>query len=427
MFFLCKKNIYSFKIISSDDEKYVASELSPTSKEASNFYSYLSEDSEVYTVSKTRFVTSFFKRISKRPHSEDILNEILPGVFFVSAIVFSICFFYGKMGVYPSLTATTGFFVSAMPITSIFVITLPLIAANNACKKIDSTIIGDSVAEEYSTASVISFEDTELFPESKVVMTNMKVYHNMRIDQIIVELAKLFSHLGGPLKGLFLKAVDGVFEEHTVIKVLESAENGLMIAADGVDYYLGNAEFMISHSHSCEKEENDELYEKNGGSVMFFGANNVVVAKFYFKYTPQKGFKRLLNHMYNCGLCIGIKTLDPNINNNLLAYHADGSQCPISILKASSPEEIVSIQEKVDTGIVSKRSLGAFLKAFMLCDKARHSIKSNGIIMLSGSLLTAILMIFISVTGSIIDFTPYHAFFFQILWSCAIFLLSFLK
>ncbi len=423
----CKKNYSSFEIISTDERKFVASELSSTSKEASNFYSFLSEDSDVYTVSKTIFVSSFFKRISKRPKSEDILNAIIPGVFFISAAIFSICFFYKNYGLYSSFTASTAFVASSMPAVSIFVITLPIVAANNSCKKFDSTIIGDSVAEEYSNASVISFEDVELFPESKVVMTNMKVYHNMRIDQIIVELAKLFSHLGGPLKGLFSKAVDGIFEEHSVIKIIESAENGIMIAADGIDYYLGNGEFMRSHSLSYEDDENDFQYERNGGSVMVFGANNVVAAKFYFKYTPQKGFKKLLSHMYKCGLCIGIKTLDPNINNTLLAYHADGSHCPISILKSASPEELMSIQEKCDSGIVSKRSLGAFLKAFMLCDKARHSIKSNGIIMIAGTCLTALMMIFISFTGGITNFSSNHAFLLQLLWSCAVFILTFLK
>ena len=150
---------------------------------------------------------------------------------------------------------------------------------------------------------------------------------------------------------------------------------------------------------------------------MIFGANSVVAAKFYFKYVPQKGFKKLLEHMYKSGLCIGIKTLEPNINNDLLYYHADGSQCPISTSKTSS----------VDSGIISNRSLGAFLKAFMTCDKARHSIKSNGIIMITGSVLTSIMMIFISITGGIVNFFPTHAFLLQLLWSMAVFILSFWK
>lgn len=423
----CKKDLNCFNIISTDERKYVASELSPTSKEASSFYSYLSEDSDVYTVSKTNFVSSFFQRISGRPKSEDILNAVIPGIFFVSVAIFSICFFYKEMSVYNAFTAACAFITSAMPSSCIFLITLPLISANISCKRFDSAIIGDTIAEEYSTASVISFEDIELFPESKVVMTNMKVYHNMRIDQIIVELARIFSHLGGPLKSLFIKAVDGVFDEHRVIKIIKSTENGIMIAADGVDYYLGNGDFMRSNSLSYEDDQDDHIYERNGGSVMIFGANNVVAAKFYFKYTPQKGFKKLLDHMYKCGLCIGIKTLDPNINNNLLAYYADGSRCPISILKSASPEELSSVYDRVNSGIVSKRSLGAFLKAFMLCDKARHSIKSNGIVMLSGICLTALMMLFMSVTGGISDFSSSHAFLLQLLWTCAIFLLSFLK
>ncbi len=422
-----KKNLSCFKIISTDKEKFAAAELSPASKEASSFYSYLLEDSDVYTVSKSRFVSSFFKRISKKPKSEDILNAIIPGVFFISTIIFSICFFYGKMSVYDSFTALTAFILSAMPAASFFVISIPLVSANRICNKIDSAIIGESVAEEYANASVISFEDIELFPPDKVTMKDMKVYHNMRIDQIVVELAKLFSHIGGPLKDFFAQSVNDVFEEHNVIKVLESSENGIMIAADGNDYYLGNGAFMRSHGLSYDEDEEDQKYERTGGSVMVFGANSVVAAKFYFRYVPQKGFKKLLEHMYKSGLCIGIKTLDPNINNDLLYYHSDGSQCPISILKSSAPEEITSKVSSVDSGIISNRSLGAFLKAFMTCDKARHSIKSNGIIMLTGSALTSIMMIFISITGGIVNFSPTHAFILQLLWSMAVFILSFWK
>lgn len=422
-----KKNLSCFKIISTEKEKFAATELSSASKEASSFYSYLLEDSDVYTVSKSQFVSSFFKRISKKPKSEDILNAIIPGVFFISTIIFAICFFYGKMSFYNSFTALTAFIMSAMPAASFFVISIPLVSANKICNKIDSAIIGESVAEEYANASVISFEDRELFPPDKVTMKDMKVYHNMRIDQIVEELAKLFSHIGGPLKEFFAQSVNDIFEEHNVIKILESSENGIMIAADGNDYYLGNGAFMRSHGLSYNEDEEDQKYERTGGSIMVFGANSVVAAKFYFKYVPQKGFKKLLENMYKSGLCIGIKTLDPNINNDLLYYHADGSQCPISILKSSAPEEITSKVPSVDSGIISNRSLGAFLKAFMTCDKARHSIKSNGIIMLTGSVLTSIMMVFISITGGIVNFSPTHAFLLQLLWSMAVFFLSLWK
>jgi len=423
----CKKDLYCFSIISTDEEKYAAAELSANSKEASSFYTYLLEDSDVYTVSKSSFISSFFKRISEKPKSEDILIAIIPGLFFVSATIFAICFFHGNMNIYSSFTASTAFLCAAMPATSFFVITIPLIRANLICKNLDSAIIGERAAEEYANASVISFEDLEIFPSNRVKMTNMKAYHNMRIDQIIVELSKLFAHIGGPLKSLFSDAVDGVIEEHTVIKVIESEENGLIIAADGVDYYLGNGSFMKSRGLLFEEEDEDRIYEKNGGSVMFFGANSILAAKLYFKYTPQKGFKKLLSDMYKCGLCIGIKTLDPNINNTLLAFHADGLECPISILKSESPADVTEHFETIDSGIVSKHSMRSFLKTFMLCDKARHSIKSNGIIMLSGVILTSLLMVFLSITGGISDFSSEHAFIFQTLWSLVIFILSFLK
>ncbi len=426
-FIKCKKDLYCFSVISSENVKYVASELSASSQEASKFYSYLIEDSDIYTASKTSFVTSFFKRISKTSKSEDILTAIIPGVLFASAIIFSVCFFVKSFSIYDSITGTVAFLCTALPLTSVFVISLPLFAANLSCKKINSAIIGDCAAEEYSNASVISFEDTEIFPEEKVKLTNIKAYYNMRIDQVVIELAKIFSYLGGPLKKLFSDAVSGVFEEHTVIKVIESAENGIMLAADGVDYYLGNGDFMRSHSLQYEDDEEDIAYINKGGSVMIFAANDVVAAKLFFKYKPQKGFRKLLRHMYESGLCVGIKTLDPNINNSLLSFHAADSQCPISILKVSDPKEIIATAEKIDSGIVSCKSLGSFLKAFMLCDKARHSIKSNGVVMLTGVVLTSLLLLFISFTGDILNFSPIYAFLFQIMWSLTVMILSFLK
>ncbi len=423
----CKKDLYCFSIISSEKVKYVASELSASSQEASKFYSYLIEDSDIYTASKTNFVSSFFKRISQTPKSEDILTAIIPGVLFSSAIIFSVCFFVKNFSIYDSITGTVAFLCTALPLTSVFVISIPLLAANISCRKINSAIIGDCAAEEYSNASVISFEDTEIFPQEKVKLTNIKAYHDTRIDQVVIELARIFSYMGGPLQKLFSDAVGGLFEEHTVIKVIESAENGILLAADGVDYYLGNGDFMRSHSLKYEDDEEDLAYISKGGSVMIFGANDVVAAKLFFKYKPQKGFRKLLSHMYESGLCVGIKTLDPNINNSLLSFYAADSQCPISILKVSDPKEIIATSEKIDSGIVSCKSLGAFLKAFMLCDKARHSIKSNSIVMLTGVILTSLLLLFISFTGDILNFSPIYAFLFQVMWSITILILSFLK
>ena len=99
---------------------------------------------------------------------------------------------------------------------------------NNATTKVDEKVLEEMLPylkEEYANASVISFEDRELFPPDKVTMKDMKVYHNMRIDQIVEELAKLFSHIGGPLKEFFAQSVNDIFEEHNVIKILESSES----------------------------------------------------------------------------------------------------------------------------------------------------------------------------------------------------------
>ena len=44
-------------------------------------------------------------------------------------------------------------------------------------------------------------------------------------------------------------------------------------------------------------------------------------------------------------MCVGIKTLDPNISNELLSRGITFDKCPIAILKAGGSEEVTGSEK----------------------------------------------------------------------------------
>jgi len=173
-------------------------------------------------------------------------------------------------------------------------------------------------------------------------------------------------------------------------------------------------------------DETDEVYSRNVGSVMYMAINDAVVAKIYVKYGINGEFDELLRSMHRAGVCVGIKTLDPNINNELLQKSIRYKQCPVAILKGGRPEDMNATVDKVDSGIVSTSSLHNFLKMFILCDRARHATKSNCIINIAAMLVAVFVVFFLAVTGSAGAYGSGSVLLFQLLWLLPSLAISFL-
>lgn len=420
----CKKDLHCFCTVASKRAKFTANALSGNTGEAGEFYKYLLESSELYTVKKASFVSGFFKRVNKRPESEDIFNFLLPANFAASVALFLTAFLVtGKL--YYAFSSAVLLFCAATPLTAFFMISLPVIAANLSAKKHGAAFVGNAVAEEYADAAVLSFADTEAFLPHLVSITSIKTYGSYPIDKLVVRLGMLFDYIEGPLKTVTAKMLDNIPKPES-IRLIDSAADGLYIAMDGCDYYLGKRSYMRHCKLEAPVDEADEVYSKNIGSVMYMAINDVVVAKVYIKYGVSDEFNELLASMHKAGVCVGIKTLDPNINNELLQKNIKYKGCPVAVLKGGRPEEMNATEEKIDSGIVSTSSLHAFLKMFILCDRARHATKSNVIINIAAMLVAMFAVFFLSLTGEAMAYNSVMVFLFQLLWLIPSVVMSFL-
>ncbi|MBQ9848948.1 MAG: hypothetical protein IJO64_07820 [Clostridia bacterium] len=423
--YMCARKDYKcFRILASKRPKYTACGLTGGTKEADEFYKYLLEDSDIYTVKRAKFVDGFVERTEKRAKFEDVFNFIIPAVFFAGVALFITMSALGSELV-DAYAAFSIIIAASVPATSFFMIALPVISANRIGAKHSTAFIGNAIAEEYATASVLSFADTEVYPSSLVKITNIRMYGDFRIDAILTDLARLFGYVGGPLSKVMAATLTEEYEKPAMIRIIESANDGLCVAMDGQNYFLGKRSYMRRYRFEAPVDEGDDAYERGVGSVMYVVINEKLAAKLYIKYTVNPLFDSLLKDMYKAGLCLGIKTLDPNINNELIASAIKFRKCPISVLRGNDPAEIAAEVDRVDSGVVCNSTLHNFLKMFALCDKARHLTKSNVIITFISIFLSFAAVAFLAVTGDIGAVTSLHAVAFQLFWLLPVWLISF--
>lgn len=424
-YLVAKKDYRCFRIVASKRPKYVACELKGGTKEADEFYKYLFEDSDLYTVKRTKFAMGFVERTEKRAQFEDVFNFLVPLVFLAGVAVFAAMSIMGRDAV-SSYIAFSVIVAASVPAASFFMITLPVVAANRIGAKHSTAFVGNAIAEEYSTASVLSFADTEVYPSSLVKITNIRMYGDFRIDAVITDLAKVFGYVGGPLSKVLSATMSEQVDKPSLIRLIEGANDGICVAMDGHNYFIGKKSYMRRYRFEAPIDDGDTAYEKSMGSIMYVVVDENVAAKLYIKYTINPLFDSLLKDMYRAGLCLGVKTLDPNINNELISSAIKFRKCPISVLRGTDPDDVAGEVEEVDSGVVCNSTLHNFLKMFALCDKARHITKCNVIIGIISVILSFTAVAFLAFTDDITAISSFYATAFQLFWTIPVWLISFL-
>ncbi len=420
-----RKDYKCFRIVASKRPKYTACELTGGTKEADEFYKYLFEDSDIYTVKRTGFVDGFVERTERRAKFEDVLTFLIPLVFLGGVAMFVVMYAMGRE-VVEAYSAFSVIIAASVPVTAFFMISLPVVSANRIGAKHSTAFVGNAIAEEYSSASVLSFADTEVYPASLVKITNIRMYGDFRIDAVITDLAKVFSHVGGPLSKVLTATLSGEVEKPALIRVIESANDGLCVTMDGHNYFLGKKSYMRRYRFEAPNDDGDDVYENNVGSIMYVVIDEKLAAKLYIKYTVNPLFDSLLKDMYRAGLCLGVKTLDPNINNELINSAVKFKKCPIAVLRGNDPADVAGEVERVDSGVVCNSTLHNFLKMFALCDKTRHITKCNVAVSIISVALSFVAVAFLAVTGGLAGLDSIHAVAFQMFWLLPVWLISFL-
>ena len=142
-----------------------------------------------------------------------------------------------------------------------------------------TAVLGEASAEDYGKVDAIAFEDVEAFRSNDVFVHQIKLYENGRLDELLYDLAGVFSVLGGPLDAVFRVAAAELGMPNDVV-LISTAPEGLEASVEGVRISLGKWAHFRTEMISPYYDSEDTYREDSGEfSIMYVAIDGVIRAK----------------------------------------------------------------------------------------------------------------------------------------------------
>ncbi len=413
-----KREIFSFNVISSKKPKFALRRLSSkdATMEVAAFGSDGEELGDVLKIEKTSFIDGYFYRTESANKSNSaIIFMCLLLTLALSALL------GGYMGMMNNTVVdcvSLGYtaFVAAVPVTVLFSYSFPFYKANLDSYENDSTIVGENSLEEYSGASVISFDDKLVFPSVGVKVQNIKIYNNYRFDRVLYYAASVFAKTGGPLADIFeLATMEMGYSKDVLLTGI--GDGFIQTEVNGKSIIFGRAYDLETLGIEIPDEiKNDDDDFDIDVSVMYMAFKGKPVAKMNILYTLDSDFEYIVKQLAGSGMSVCVKTLDPNIDEEMIKHRVKIDKYPMRVIRYASLDEVACETERSDSGIVARGSAGALLRTVTYCDKVLEVKRTTSFIGLLATIITVIILAVVLLTGNVGSLRSVFALVNHLFW-----------
>ena len=412
-----KRESMNFAVIANRKPKHIVRRLPDEESEGEARAFAESEDAcDVMKIEKTDFIDGFFARLSRPDPSTGVFMTFAMSASVAIAVLFGI--FVNLRG--GDNTSVCRVVYSAMlmlaPLSAYVTFSYPMYRANIAAKEYDSAIIGDASLEEYSNASIISFDDKNVFPSYSVKVQNMRIYNNARIDRVLYYAASVFAYAGGPLQDVFEVATKDMGVSQNV-KIFDTEAGFLATQVDGVNIIFGSSRNLQSLGLEIpEGALRDDVDLSDELSIMYMFRENKLVAKMYIKYVMDSDIDLILKQFSGSGLYVCVRTFDPNIDEAMIAKKAGMKKMPLKIVRYSSADEVGRYEEKVDSGLVTCGSPKSLLQVITYCGKVLHTKKTDIALGVLSVMIGAAILVLLLLADSLSVLSSLLIVLYQLVW-----------
>lgn len=412
-----KRESMNFAVIANRKPKHIVRRLPDEESEGEARAFAESEDAcDVMKIEKTDFIDGFFGRLSRPDPSTGVFMTFAMSASVAIAVLFGI--FVNLRG--GDNTAVCRVVYSAMlmlaPLSAYITFSYPMYRANIAAKEYDSAIIGDASLEEYSNASIISFDDKNVFPSYSVKVQNMRIYNNARIDRVLYYAASVFAYAGGPLQDVFEVATKDMGVSQNV-KIFDTEAGFLATQVDGVNIIFGSSQNLQSRGLEIpEGALRDDVDLSDELSIMYMFRENKLVAKMYIKYVMDSDIDLILKQFSGSGLYVCVRTFDPNIDEAMIAKKAGMKKMPLKIVRYASADEVGKYEEKVDSGLVTCGSPKSLLQVITYCGKVLHTKKTDIALGVLSVMIGAAILVLLLLADSLSVLSSLLIVLYQLVW-----------
>ena len=383
-YFNVKRECLGFGVVSSKNPKFVLEKVHESNAEA-EFDTFTTTsngdfDGQIARVTKTPFVKNYFANSNSNVDVRlylKIYYIIALAVPFIIAIVSAFLPSTGQflLKPYAAFVYFAVGILTVLPIGILFEYSIPFLVANNNLFDSGVSIIGEDAILEFSKIDAIVVNDTTAFPPKNVKIKNIMGYNDYDIEKITYYAASGFSVVGGPLSEVFDAMLNNSVPKSARAKFVCSGRSHLSVQVDSHAVIFADKYGMTAQGIEVGNERDD----KSDVSVMYMAIDGVLCSKMYIKYGINDEFLKTTRFINAKNMVLGVRTFDPNINNDLLGKVSGISKKDIRVIKLTSMSDVPAPTQRCDGKIVSKGTSSALLSAIPTCKrivKTRKVIKA---------------------------------------------------
>lgn len=412
-----KREMMNFRVVANKKPKHIVRRLLDEESECeAKAFADAEDVCDVMKIEKADFVDGFFGRLNAPDSNTGIFMTFIMSVAAAIAVLFGI--FVNFRG--GDSTMICRVIYSAMliisPLSVYMTFSYPFYRANLAAKEYDSAIIGEAALEEYSNASIISFDDKNVFPSYSVKVQNIKIHNNARIDRLFYYAASVFAYAGGPLQDVFEVATKDLGISNNV-QIFDTEAGFLATQVDGVNIIFGSYDALTSRGLEIPiSAAEDDVDLSDELEIMYMFREDKLVAKMYIQYVMDADIDLILKQFSGSGLYVCVRTFDPNIDERMIARKLNMKRMPLKIVRYASTDEVGTYTEKVDSGLVTCGTPKSLLQVISYCGKVLHTKKTNiALSVLSVMIGTAILVLLL-LSDSLETLNSLFIALYQLIW-----------
>ncbi|MBE6569434.1 MAG: hypothetical protein E7658_04355 [Ruminococcaceae bacterium] len=412
-----KREMICFNVVSSSKDKHIVCRIpDEQSQYETDAFAEDTEVCDVMKIEKTEFIDGFFTRLCTPDSTVNVFVSCIMGIMAAAAILFGVFgAVVGNSAVdVAKIICVALMMLAPMPVYLSF--SYPFYRANKAAKEFDSAIVGEASLEEYSNASVVTFDDKNIFPSYSVRVQNLRIFNNARIDRVLYYASSVFAHAGGPLQDVFEVATMEMGRSDNV-KIYDTEAGFLAAEVDGVNIIFGSGAALTRRGFVITREQaEDDVDLSEELSIMYMFREDKLVCKMYVQYGMDSDIEMILSQFRTNGLYVCVRTFDPNIDERMIARKVRMKNMPLKVIRYASMEEVGAYEEKVDSGLVTCGSPKSLLQVISYCDKVLHTRKTNIALNILSVIIGAAVMTLLILADSIGMMSSVFIILYQLLW-----------
>lgn len=376
------------------------------------------------------FYTNFLEESYDSDASEGVFRIITPIIAIGSLIIAGVSYYLNRDIVF-ALSAFAAVVSISSPLTAALAANLPAWRGYKKLAKEGCGVTGPAAVAEFSEANGILVDANDLFPSENVVLHNIKMFQQQRIDEAILDASSVLASFDGTVKSIFMKIIQGKME---MLKPVENVvyEEGMGISAwvDGKRVLIGNSALMRHHEVYTPSGDYESKYKAEGQEVLYLANSGELTAMFVVSYRPDPAIADELYRMERKGVALIVKSNDPNLTNEKIAEVYELPVEMVQVISAKLHGEFDLLKVKKDTvraGIFFTGKVATLFHSVTACITMRSAAALATVLQTVGMILGYGLMSVFVLLGSMEYVHGLTVAGFGLLWGAATLLFANLR